>query len=228
MGYNVTTMEILSRMLTKPFRAIYSVFEKKKCNELIFLAQDNKFHIKYKNKSLKFGDSSCPYELYEQFYEEQYKWLNVNGKTVIDIGGGTGDTAIYFILNGAKEVYAFEPDGKRYDAAIKNHKENMVKNVHHIKKEITSLDEIKYYWRGRKRDKLLKCDCEGAEHYILKNSSPNSIRSFSQIMLEFHNGYIDLKRILEEQGFDVKYSFSKYWSADFNGIITALPQKHIK
>ena len=42
-------------------------------------------------------------------YLIQYKWLNVKGKNVIDIGANIGDSAIYFALKGAKHVYAFEP-----------------------------------------------------------------------------------------------------------------------
>ena len=53
------------------------------------------------------------YHLEEQpsdvFLNEAYPFLPVNGKTVIDIGGYIGDTAIYFIMKGAKKVIALEP-----------------------------------------------------------------------------------------------------------------------
>ena len=45
----------------------------------------------------------------ENFIKEQYKWLDVEGKNVVDVGANIGDTAIYFALKGAKHVYAFEP-----------------------------------------------------------------------------------------------------------------------
>lgn len=223
MNSNITTTENLNRMFTKPFRAIYSVLERRKYNALVSLGEDNRFLINYRDRLIKFDSSSSPYELYEQFYGEQYGWLKIKGKTVVDIGGGTADTAIYFILNGAREVYAFEPEEDRYNSAVENLKKNKIQNVHYIKKGVASLDEIRKYYVGKvsKQDRILKCDCEGAEHSIFQNSSPDSIKSFSQIMLEFHDGYMDVKKILERQGFGVKYRFSNYWSADFNGMLMA-------
>ena len=43
------------------------------------------------------------------FIMKTYAVLNVNSKTVVDIGANIGDTAIYFAVSGAKHVYAFEP-----------------------------------------------------------------------------------------------------------------------
>lgn len=60
----------------------------------------------------------------EQFFNEQYKWLNVKGKVVVDIGANVGDTAIYFALRGANHVYAFEPYPFAYETAVKNIKIN--------------------------------------------------------------------------------------------------------
>ena len=56
----------------------------------------------------------------EQFMKQQYKWLDVKGKDVIDIGANIGDSAIYFALKGAKHVYAFEPYPYSYYIANKN------------------------------------------------------------------------------------------------------------
>ncbi|MEM4067576.1 MAG: FkbM family methyltransferase [Candidatus Micrarchaeaceae archaeon] len=60
----------------------------------------------------------------EQFFEEQYRWLDVKGKDVVDIGANIGDTAIYFALKNAKHVYAFEPYPYSYNLAVKNKKAN--------------------------------------------------------------------------------------------------------
>jgi len=45
----------------------------------------------------------------EVFDREQYKDLGVEGKVVVDVGAGFGETAIYFLERGAKPVVAFEP-----------------------------------------------------------------------------------------------------------------------
>ena len=42
-----------------------------------------------------------------------------NNKTIIDVGGECGDTAIYYASKGAK-VYAFEPIRAHYDAMLRN------------------------------------------------------------------------------------------------------------
>ena len=62
------------------------------------------------------------------FFEEDYKWLEVKGKDVIDIGANIGDTAIYFALKGARHVYAFEPYPYSYGLAQKNIKANRLNN----------------------------------------------------------------------------------------------------
>ena len=71
----------------------------------------------------------------EQFIEEQYGWLDVKGKDVIDIGANVGDSAIYFALKGAKHVYAFEPYPYSYKIALKNVKLN------YLQSKITLLNE---------------------------------------------------------------------------------------
>lgn len=56
----------------------------------------------------------------EQFVWEEYKWLDVKGRDVIDIGACIGDSAIYFALKKAKHVYAIEPFPASYKMARKN------------------------------------------------------------------------------------------------------------
>lgn len=63
----------------------------------------------------------------EQFVKEQYKDLNVRNRQVVDIGASVGDTAIYFALNGAKSVYAYEPYPYTYKIALKNVSLNKLK-----------------------------------------------------------------------------------------------------
>ncbi|MEM3245923.1 MAG: FkbM family methyltransferase, partial [Candidatus Micrarchaeaceae archaeon] len=69
------------------------------------------------------------YLVKEQFFEEQYLWLDVKGKDVVDIGANIGDTAIYFSIKGAKHVYAFEPYPYSYNLAKRNLAENKLEKV---------------------------------------------------------------------------------------------------
>ena len=58
------------------------------------------------------------------FFEKDYEFLNARNKIVIDIGANIGDTAIYFILMGAKKVIGLEPSQEIFRHAEKNLKLN--------------------------------------------------------------------------------------------------------
>jgi FkbM family methyltransferase len=65
---------------------------------------------------------------YEVFVNEDYKFLNVKDKNVFDIGVFVGDSSIYFILKGAKKVYAIEPHPDAYNEMLENIKLNNMEN----------------------------------------------------------------------------------------------------
>jgi len=189
----------------------------------------------------------------ENFIKEQYKWLNVKGKDVVDVGANVGDTAIYFALKGAKHVYAFEPYPYSYNIAKKNielnHLENKITllnegcgrsgfvtikkdyentgstNLKNSKKgkkiKIESLDEI--VKRFNLKHATLKLDCEGCEYALILNASYETLHAFDQIIMEYHYGYKNLVRRLNEAGFKVRYSLPKtpLESGMFLGLITA-------
>jgi FkbM family methyltransferase len=66
------------------------------------------------------------YEVFEE--KEDYKFLNVKDKNVLDIGAFVGDSPIYFILKGAKRVYAIEPHPSAYKEMLENIKLNNMKD----------------------------------------------------------------------------------------------------
>jgi FkbM family methyltransferase len=178
----------------------------------------------------------------EQFIEQPYKWLNVKGKEVVDVGAYIGDTPIYFAVNEAKHVYAFEPYPFSYKIAIKNIKLNKLEKRIILlneaigkenktiyidgKYENTIGDDLKEFKKGKKikvvtleevvkrfklKNAVLKMDCEGCEYPTLLNTPNEVLRNFEQIMLEYHYGYLNLKKKLEEAGFKVKASLPKYY-----------------
>jgi SAM-dependent methyltransferase len=217
MPHNIKTDELLMRYLNKPRRMLFSLAQQKKLEKRFATDDQGRIMVDYKGRKLVFDRTSFKYELFEQFIEEQYKKLDVKGKTVIDIGAGTGDTAIFFMLNGAKKVYAFEPSKGRYDAAMENVSANKIEGIELIQKAAASLDDIV----SEREDLVLKVDCEGCEHGIFAGSKPESIKRFGQVMLEFHDGYLDVKKVLEQNGFAVEYEFSDYYTADYNGMMYA-------
>lgn len=51
---------------------------------------------------------------------ERYERIGIKGKTVVDVGANIGDSPIFFALNSAKHVYAFEPFPYPYSMAVRN------------------------------------------------------------------------------------------------------------
>jgi len=47
--------------------------------------------------------------LYEGDYEVPEVLSGLRGRDVIDVGANAGDTALYFVLHGARKVIAVEP-----------------------------------------------------------------------------------------------------------------------
>ena len=172
--------------------------------------------------------------------DRMYKWLDVKGKDVIDIGANIGDSAIYFALRGAKRVYAFEPYPYSYNIAKKNIKLNRLEG------KITLLNEgcgksgsiaikedykntvgtdLKSFKEGKKirikgldeivkrfnlKHAALKVDCEGCEYDLILNASDEALHAFDQIIMEYHYGYRNLVKGLRQAGFKVKYNLPKY------------------
>ncbi|WP_231112327.1 FkbM family methyltransferase [Stygiolobus azoricus] len=56
----------------------------------------------------------------ETFVDEQYSYVDVKNKSVVDIGAFVGDSAIYFAAKGAKKVYAIEPHPGAYEELVEN------------------------------------------------------------------------------------------------------------
>ena len=176
----------------------------------------------------------------ENFINGEYKWLDVKGKDVVDIGANVGDTAIYFALKGAKHVYAFEPYPYSYNIAMKNIKLNYLEDritllnegcgrsgFVTIKADYKNTDstDLKNFKEGRKiriesldeivkkfnlKHAALKVDCEGCEYDLILNASDEALKAFDQIIMEYHYGYRNLVKRLRQAGFEVKYNWPKY------------------
>ena len=201
--------------------------------------------IKYKNNEIKIYSKKLQ-SFYSMasgtFKNEEYKWLDVKGKDVIDIGANIGDTAIYFALNGAKRVYAFEPYPATYETAQKNtmpYKNIILYNMavgektkllnlgntnseaagadlsHKGNEKIAQTTLEKFCNINNFKHAILKIDCEGAEYEIILNSSSSTLLRFDQIMIEYHYGYKTLKKYLENAGFKVTVTVpAKFFNID--------------
>jgi FkbM family methyltransferase len=75
-----------------------------------------------------------------------------------------------------------------------------------IKISLWSLSKLlEQYQDNISGELLLKMDCEGCEYNILYENE-SVLKKFSRIIIEYHNGYNELKTKLENSGFSVKYT----------------------
>jgi methylase of polypeptide subunit release factors len=117
--------------------------------------------------------------------------FTLSGKTVLDIGAGCGETALFYILHGAEKVIAIEPEAK----AVKCLEENVLENKWTVEiiPEPFNLKHLKF------NHDFMKMDAEGCEKELLHLSK------FKPCIVEVHN--TKLKKKFEERGFRKIYSF---------------------
>jgi len=86
--------------------------------ENMFSIENNLLTIKFDSKLLKFTN----YESMELdiFSQKLYSNISVKNKTVIDVGGGIGDSALLFRTLGAKKVVMIEPEPAYFESAKQN------------------------------------------------------------------------------------------------------------
>ena len=83
--------------------------------------------------------------LFENFLGGAYDVVDVNGRVVVDVGAGIGDTAVLFALRGAAKVIAIEPYPSLYGKALTNIKINGLEDrVVLLNAAISSTDGFTY------------------------------------------------------------------------------------
>jgi len=200
------------------------------------LVQDS-LEFEFKKKKLKMFFGGYGFDtIFEVFafdpYKEFLKTLSIKDKKVVDIGAAFGDTAIYFLLHGAKNVVGIEAFPGYYRIAEKNIEVNgyadrckillcavggeqgsvviddtasdmygagMHCPISGVSVDVITLENIVMDYDVK--DALLKLDTEGFEYEILLNSSIETIRNFSQMLIEYHYGYEEIEEFLTKCGY---------------------------
>jgi FkbM family methyltransferase len=173
------------------------------------------------------------------FIDEDYKFLNVKNKVVIDIGANIGDSPLYFALSEAKKVIALEPYPYSFNYALKNVEINnmggkiMLLNAGYGRDSEIFVEENKITDLGTDLTpstdgkkikvyslKTLMYDYNLNDELILKidcegceynllNEDNETLRKFTRIQIEYHYGYDKIVNKLKECDFDVKYTKPK-------------------
>jgi hypothetical protein len=164
-------------------------------------------------------DSLCM--LAERFVADEYSWLDVMGRIVVDVGANIGDSPLYFVKRGARFVYGYEPDPTAYAAAVHNLRLNGISNAEIIKAAVgtgvqsapnaaVTLNDIIDHIAADNPgvDIVCKIDCEGCEYEIMESENVlNALRLLSQVMIEYHwRSPEPLVAKLRDGGFEVETS----------------------
>ena len=178
------------------------------------------------------------------FFDGDYDWLPVSGRTVVDVGASIGESSIFFALRGASRVLSFEP----YPIAYQSAKTNVAANGLSERVELRRAAVTGTIGRitlspaiagGHVRatdaeegtstptttlsaivqeldrdDAILKMDCEGWEYDAILGSPGRALRAFSHIMLEYHYGSKTIASYLRYCGFEVRAGPSVHYPLD--------------
>lgn len=178
--------------------------------------------------------------LEEQFVAEPYKELEVEGKTVLDIGANVGDTIVYFAAKGAKHIIALEPYPYLFHVAKHNVSlngldkmttllnngcgkegwlvlpESLSSNMGGSMVESKTGKKVKILTLEslvkdyKLKNAALKMDCEGHEYEIFKEASPEVLAAFDGMAIEYHHGYQEIEQKLVSCGFEVRHTRPKF------------------
>jgi beta-1,4-mannosyl-glycoprotein beta-1,4-N-acetylglucosaminyltransferase len=168
----------------------------------------------YNNDNLKAYDNWTYDEIFDKnLYDIQP--VDIQGKTLIDIGANVGMFALRCAELGMKHAHCFEPQSGNYkkmleliagkpnitpykmailDGSVKSvHMRNdgVCSDIYGTDKDeevpCMSLNDVMNLFVLPKSDVVLKLDCEGSEYEIIYNSPKELIQSFETIFIEIHN-----------------------------------------
>ena len=171
----------------------------------IIFANDIFIQFRYKDRILKFYFDINGFVTFGEIFRDGIYNVDMKERTVVDVGAGVGDSPIYFALNGAKKVYAFDVNTTYLE---KNIGENNLRDViEPIRCECglsNNLDVITLKY-NIPSGSVLKVDCEGCEYDFF--SSSRLISRYQTIIIEYHNGVQHLADLLK--GFNVTIKGNK-------------------
>ena len=82
--------------------------------------EKSEMQVKYSSKEIVIKHIFEDGDFAGVFISEEYSEIEVNNRLVIDIGASICDTALYFILKGAKKIIAFEPAPEVFNMGLDN------------------------------------------------------------------------------------------------------------
>jgi len=143
-------------------------------------------------------------------YSEDYShhWpVNVEGKTVIDLGADYGSTAYYFLSKGALRVVCVEgnPTLFRQLQANMRYLPNCIAVYKHLRSASDFAEVLAH------TAEIVKVDVEGAEKHLLK-VEPGVLQQHYEWIIEIHRNVNQREFIayFQSAGFDIIHMFPLY------------------
>jgi FkbM family methyltransferase len=129
-------------------------------------------------------------EPYPSLYRKALVNAKINGVedriVLVNAGLGRSDGEVCAEVREVRGYYQFSP-GSRCDIRVR------IYTLRSLVKEF-SVEE----------NSALKMDCEGCEYETILHADPEDLKTFKEVVIEYHDGYRELKKFLEDLGFDVK------------------------
>ncbi len=178
---------------------------------------------------LKYNDSSYLYSIYEIFVKNEYSFLNVKNKTVIDVGAAAGESTLYLAARGASRITAYEPIPELCSLARENARASGLTNIVEVRCKAVAEEEGEVLFCREKSGSalsrivsnpsecrgelirvpteplpggdVLKMDCEGCEYTLINKIVENG---YGEVGLEYHGDPSPLVGVLEENGYRVR------------------------
>lgn len=166
-------------------------------------SDENHIKFKYYGKILEFYYDIFTTISFKEIYVNEVYNVDVKEKTVVDVGAGVGDSSIYFALNGAKRVYAFDINIKYLEKNVKiNGFADVIVPIQCNCGLLSNTLDIITYKYNIPSGSVLKVDCEGCEYGFFVSTLKN-IQRYSAIVVEYHQGVQYLAERFKEAGFEV-------------------------
>lgn len=176
------------------------------------------------------------------FVGKVYDKLDFKDKIIVDVGSNIADSSIYFAINGAKKVIGLEPFPKNFNFGRENVQKNLLDDKIVLllsgcssKSEDIQIDPslsgLSYKMEKSDSgeiikqttlaelcdsyniaDGVLKMNCEGCEYDVILKTPDITLKKFSQILIQYHDGAENLIEKLSSIGFKIieeKYSNKK-------------------
>jgi FkbM family methyltransferase len=188
--------------------------------KVLFSVSPEKVSLEINDVSVAFKPLCAGFSLAETFVRGDYEVPEVlsglRGRDVIDVGASVGDTALYFVLNGARKVIAVEPLPNVARCAEENLKLNGITGEVKVINAALGSGPVSVpcdydLWSSNgfstlsasgpckvpdvtlgdllnmiEDPYLLKMDCEGCEAQVILGPEREKLRAFEHIIFETH------------------------------------------